>query len=40
MREKNAAGIVDRLEAEYRSSVDALRSALRDFLANGIPPDP
>jgi AMP nucleosidase len=40
MNERNAAGIVDRLEEEYRSSVAALRSALRDFLAGGSPPDP
>jgi AMP nucleosidase len=41
MKEKNdAAGIVDRLELEYRSSVDALRTALKAFLAGGPPPDP
>lgn len=40
MKERNAAGFVDRLEEEYRSSVDALRTALRDFLARGIRPDP
>src|SRR5690349_16236994 len=40
MKEKTAAGIVDRLEAEYRSSVNALRSALKDFLAHGRAPDP
>ena len=34
MKEKtDAAGIVDRLEHEYRTSVEALRGALKDFLA-------
>ena len=36
----DAAGIVDRLEQEYLSAVTALRSALKDFLAGGPPPDP
>jgi AMP nucleosidase len=36
----DAAGIVDRLEHEYRTSVEALRSALKEFLAGGPPPDP
>jgi len=36
----DAAGIVDRLEEEYRSSVEALRSALKQFLSGGAPPDP
>ncbi|MDB5449645.1 MAG: amn [Phenylobacterium sp.] len=36
----NAAGIVDRLEHEYRASVEALRAALKAFLAGGAPPDP
>jgi AMP nucleosidase len=40
MTERKAAGFVDRLEEEYRSSVDALRTSLRDFLAHGVPPDP
>jgi AMP nucleosidase len=40
MTERKAAGFVDRLEKEYRSSVDALRSSLREFLAHGAPPDP
>jgi AMP nucleosidase len=40
MTERKAAGFVDRLEEEYRSSVDALRNSLRDFLAHGTPPDP
>jgi len=40
MKEKTAAGIVDRLNDEYRSSVEALRNALREFLVNGVPPDP
>ena len=37
---KDAAGIVDRLELEYRKSTDALRSALKAFLDGGPPPDP
>ena len=36
----DAAGIVDRLEDEYRKTVEALRGALKDFLAGGPPPDP
>ena len=40
MKRQNAAGIVDRLEAEYRKSVDQLRTALKSFLAGGPPPDP
>ncbi|HEY0437400.1 MAG TPA: AMP nucleosidase [Phenylobacterium sp.] len=36
----DAAGIVDRLENEYRKTVDALRSSLKEFLAGGPPPDP
>src|SRR5579862_4904305 len=36
----DAAGIVDRLEEEYRKTVEALRGALKDFLAGGPPPDP
>ncbi len=36
----DAAGIVDRLESEYAKTVDALRGALKDFLAGGPPPDP
>src|SRR3982751_5419854 len=40
-REKtDAAGIVDRLETEYRKTVEALRVALKEFLAGGPPPDP
>jgi AMP nucleosidase len=35
-----AARICDALEAEYEASVTALRTALRDFLATGTPPDP
>ncbi|THD58992.1 MAG: AMP nucleosidase, partial [Phenylobacterium sp.] len=35
-----AAGIVDRLEDEYRKTVEALRGALKEFLAGGPPPDP
>ena len=38
--ERTAAGIVDRLEAEYARSVEALRAALREFLGGGPPPDP
>jgi AMP nucleosidase len=34
------AGIVDRLEQEYRASVESLRSALKGFLAGGPPPEP
>jgi AMP nucleosidase len=34
------AGIVDRLETEYRKSVEALRTSLKFFLAGGPPPDP
>jgi AMP nucleosidase len=40
MEKKTAAGFVDRLEDEYRSSVDALRNALREFLVHGTPPSP
>jgi AMP nucleosidase len=40
MKQSVAAGIVDRLEEEYRRSVDALRGALKSFLAGGPPPDP
>jgi AMP nucleosidase len=40
MKQTVTAGIVDRLEEEYRRSVDALRSALKSFLAGGPPPDP
>jgi AMP nucleosidase len=36
----DAAGIVDRLEDEYRKTVEALRVALKSFLAGGPPPDP
>jgi len=36
----DAAGIVDRLEDEYRKTVEALRGALKEFLAGGPPPDP
>ncbi|MBI1199922.1 MAG: AMP nucleosidase [Phenylobacterium sp.] len=39
MKKTEAAGIVDRLETEYRQSVDSLRSALKGFLAGGAPPD-
>jgi AMP nucleosidase len=35
-----AAGIVDRLEHEFRTSVEALRTSLKSFLAGGPPPDP
>jgi AMP nucleosidase len=36
----DAAGIVDRLEQEYRQTVETLRGALKDFIAGGPPPDP
>jgi AMP nucleosidase len=39
-KKMEAAGIVDRLEEEYRRSVDALRSDLKTFLAGGAPPSP
>jgi AMP nucleosidase len=35
-----AAGVVARLDAEYRSSTQALRAALKAFLKSGQPPDP
>ncbi|WP_332769670.1 AMP nucleosidase [Phenylobacterium sp.] len=38
--EKEAAAIVERLDAEYRATVEALRAALKIFLAGGAPPDP
>jgi len=38
--QSSAADIVDRLDAEYRSSVTALREALKLFMAGGPPPDP
>ena len=34
-----AADIVDRLETEYRQSVESLRTALKTFLSGGPPPD-
>jgi AMP nucleosidase len=40
MKKQDTAGIVDRLEAEYRKSVDQLRTHLKSFLAGGAPPDP
>jgi AMP nucleosidase len=40
MKKTEAAGIVDRLETEYRQSVESLRTALKIFLAGGPPPDP
>ncbi|WP_293676508.1 AMP nucleosidase [uncultured Phenylobacterium sp.] len=39
MKTTEAAGIVDRLETEYRHSVESLRTALKTFLAGGGPPD-
>ena len=39
-QKSTAAGLVDRLEQEYRTSVEALRGALQEFLANGVAPDP
>ena len=38
--EKRAAAIVERLDAEYQATTDALRAALKTFLAGGPPPDP
>ncbi|WP_309645206.1 AMP nucleosidase [Phenylobacterium sp.] len=38
--EKTAAAIVERLDTEYRATVEALRAALKVFLAGGPPPDP
>jgi len=35
-----AIALVDELDAEYRRSVEALRTALRAFLARGVAPDP
>ena len=40
MKKQDAAGIVDRLEDEYRQSVDSLQKALKSYLAGGPPPDP
>ncbi len=37
---KDAAAIVTRLEDEYAASVEALRAALKTFLAGGPPPSP
>src|SRR5215831_1582456 len=39
-KQNDAAGIVDRLDVEYRKSVEALRNALKTFLDGGPPPDP
>ncbi len=36
----DVAGIVDRLEQEYRATCEALRGSLKTFLAGGGPPDP
>ena len=38
MKFKDAAAIVERLEAEYQSSITRLRDDLRTFLASGEPP--
>ncbi|MDP3852549.1 AMP nucleosidase [Phenylobacterium sp.] len=38
--ENKAAAIVERLDAEYQATVEALRAALKIFLAGGPPPDP
>jgi AMP nucleosidase len=38
--QKEAARIVDRLGVEYDRSVEALRAALKTFLAGGAPPTP
>ncbi|PZQ59533.1 MAG: AMP nucleosidase [Phenylobacterium zucineum] len=40
MKKQDAAGIVDRLETEYRKSVDSLRNSLKTFLTGGPPPEP
>jgi AMP nucleosidase len=40
MNKTNAADIVDRLETEYRQSVESLSTALKTFLAGGPAPDP
>lgn len=40
MKKREAADIVDRLETEYRQSVEALRAALKSFLTGGPPPEP
>ena len=40
MKKQEAADIVDRLETEYRQSVESLRTALKSFLSGGPPPDP
>ncbi|HEY3799250.1 MAG TPA: AMP nucleosidase [Caulobacteraceae bacterium] len=39
-KQDEAAGVVARLDAEYRRSAEALRSALKTFLTGGKPPDP
>ena len=38
--ETDAAVIVERLTAEYDRAVEALRSALKSFMSNGVAPDP
>ena len=38
--EEKAAAIVERLNDEYQTTVEALRSALKTFLSSGTPPDP
>jgi AMP nucleosidase len=38
--QEEAAAIVERLDLEYARSVEALRSALKTFLAGGAPPSP
>ncbi|KQW71023.1 AMP nucleosidase [Phenylobacterium sp. Root77] len=38
--EEKAAAIVERLNTEYQTTVEALRNALKTFLAGGPPPDP
>jgi AMP nucleosidase len=40
MSRTDPAGIVDRLETEYRASVEALRNALRSYIEGGPAPDP
>ena len=39
-KEEKASAIVERLNKEYQTTVESLRSALKTFLAGGPPPDP
>ena len=40
MKNESATALVDRLESEYRKTVDALRDGLQQFLTHGRVPDP